>query len=423
MRLLVQNTKSLRGEISINGAKNAVLPIIAASLLCDSSITLSNVPDLIDVHLMSTLLKNLGAEINFIRNKEYKGNHTLKINCSNINKYIASSEIVSRIRASFLILGPMLSRFGKVKTALPGGCNIGNRPINMHISALEKMGAKIEIEGSNITAMVKERLHGKEITFEKVSVGATENIIIAATLADGVTKIYNPAVDPEVLDLIKFLTKMGANISIYNDEIIIKGVERLNGCTHKIIPDRIEAGTYALAAVVTDGELKLKGISLSDIRCIEKELKIIGAKIESTKDGITVFRQSNCINPISVVTNSYPNFPTDMQPQLMSVVCFADGISTIQENIYDNRLTHVSELKKTGANINIERNKATVIGTRKLSGSNFNTKDLRSTAGFILTSLAASGESIINNSNYLCRGYEAMHEKLNLCGANILVLI
>lgn len=436
--LIRNNHKPLIGKIKINGSKNAVLPIMAASLLCSFPITLFNVPNLVDVQIMINLLKNLGAEVRFTHNKSYKANHTLKIDCSNINNHIISHEAASKLRASFLMLGPMLSRFGKAKITLPGGCNIGNRPVDMHIKALEAMGAKIEIDGSNIIATAKRKLQGREITFEKISVGATENIIMAATLAEGITIINNAAIEPEVLDLIDFLKKVGADINVHDNRIIIKGVEKLDGCDHKVIPDRIEAGTYALAAIITGGELKLEGISILDIKCIIHELEAIGTNIEplaainaiqaadtgiQNNDGIVVSRKNSHITPINIETSPYPSFPSDMQPQLMSVMCVADGTSIIEENIFENRFTHANELRKLGAKINIEKNKATVMGVKSLSGANLCATDLRSTAALILASLVAGGETIISNANHLFRGYEAMHEKLNSCGADISVFM
>ncbi|MDX5462430.1 MAG: UDP-N-acetylglucosamine 1-carboxyvinyltransferase [Wolbachia endosymbiont of Tetragnatha montana] len=417
--LVNSNHKSLVGKIKINGSKNAVLPIMAASLLSSSPVILYNVPDLIDVHLMSKLLESLGAKVNFTRNKDYKANHTLEIDCSNINNHVMPYKTANKLRTSFLILGPMLSRFGKARTAFPGGCNIGKRPVDMHIKALEEMGAKIEIDGYNIIATVKEKLRGREITFEKVSVGATENIIMTATLAEGVTTINNAATEPEVLDLIDFLKKMGADIEIDNTKVIITGVEALNGCVHKIIPDRIEAGTYALAAIITGGKLELKGINLSDIRCITNELETIGAMVELYDGGIVISRKNGSIKSANVATDPYPNFPSDMQPQLMSVMCIAGGISVIEENIFENRFAHADELRKLGANISIEKSKATISGIKSLSGANLYATDLRSTAALVLASLVASGETIINNSHHLWRGYEAMDEKLNSCGADI----
>ncbi|WP_264953957.1 UDP-N-acetylglucosamine 1-carboxyvinyltransferase [Wolbachia endosymbiont (group A) of Endotricha flammealis] len=417
--LIRNNYKPLVGKIKINGSKNAVLPIMAASLLSSSQVILHNVPDLIDVHLMSKLLESLGAEVNFMHNKNYKANHTLKIDCSNINNHVMPYKTASKLRTSFLILGPMLSRFGKARTAFPGGCNIGKRPVDMHIKALEEMGAKIEIDGYNIIATVKGKLQGKEITFEKISVGATENVIMAATFAEGVTTINNAATEPEVLDLIDFLKKMGADIEIDNTKVIITGVEALNGCVHKIIPDRIEAGTYALAAIITGGKLELEGINLSDIRCITNELETIGAMVELYDGGIVISRKNGSIKSANVATDPYPNFPSDMQPQLMSAMCIADGISVIEENIFENRFTHADELRKLGANISIEKSKATISGIKSLSGANLYATDLRSTAALVLASLVAGGETIINNSHHLWRGYEAMHEKLNSCGADI----
>ncbi|MDR1139543.1 MAG: UDP-N-acetylglucosamine 1-carboxyvinyltransferase [Rickettsiales bacterium] len=417
--LVRSNHKPLVGKIKVNGSKNAILPIAAASLLSSSSVTLHNVPDLIDVHLMSELLKSLGAKVNFLYNKDYKANHTLEINCSNINNHVIPHKTANKLRASFLMLGPMLSRFGKARTAFPGGCNIGKRPVDMHIKALEKMGAKIEIDGCNIIATVKGKLQGREITFEKISVGATENIIMAATLAEGITIINNAATEPEVLDLIEFLKKMGANIEIGNKKITIKGVETLNGCVHKIISDRIEAGTYALAAIITGGKLMLEGINLSDIRCIANELEAIGAVIEPHGEGIVISRKNGSIKSANAATDSYPNFPSDMQPQLMSAMCVADGISVIEENIFENRFAHADELRKLGANISIEKSKAIINGVKSLSGANLYATDLRSTAALVLASLVASGETTINNSHHLWRGYEAMHEKLNSCGADI----
>ncbi len=417
--LIRNNYKPLVGKIKINGPKNAVLPIMAASLLSSSPVILHNVPDLIDVHLMSKLLESLGAEVNFMHNKNYKANHTLKIDCSNINNHVMPYKTASKLRTSFLILGPMLSRFGKARTAFPGGCNIGKRPVDMHIKALEEMGAKIEIDGYNIIATVKGKLQGKEITFEKISVGATENVIMAATFAEGVTTINNAATEPEVLDLIDFLKKMGADIEIDNTKVVITGVEALNGCVHKIIPDRIEAGTYALAAIITGGKLELEGINLSDIRCITNELETIGAMVELYDGGIVISRKNGSIKSANVATDPYPNFPSDMQPQLMSAMCIADGISVIEENIFENRFTHADELRKLGANISIEKSKATISGIKSLSGANLYATDLRSTAALVLASLVAGGETIINNSHHLWRGYEAMHEKLNSCGADI----
>ncbi len=417
--LIRNNYNPLVGKIKINGSKNAVFPIMAASLLSSSPVILHNVPDLIDVHLMSKLLESLGAEVNFMHNKNYKANHTLKIDCSNINNHVMPYKTASKLRTSFLILGPMLSRFGKARTAFPGGCNIGKRPVDMHIKALEEMGAKIEIDGYNIIATVKGKLQGKEITFEKISVGATENVIMAATFAEGVTTINNAATEPEVLDLIDFLKKMGADIEIDNTKVVITGVEALNGCVHKIIPDRIEAGTYALAAIITGGKLELEGINLSDIRCITNELETIGAMVELYDGGIVISRKNGSIKSANVATDPYPNFPSDMQPQLMSAMCIADGISVIEENIFENRFTHADELRKLGANISIEKSKATISGIKSLSGANLYATDLRSTAALVLASLVAGGETIINNSHHLWRGYEAMHEKLNSCGADI----
>lgn len=414
--------KPLVGKIRINGSKNSVLPIMAASILCNSPVTLYNVPDLVDVHIMSQLLECLGAKVKFIRNKDYNSNHTLEIDCSGINCHIIPYEIASKFRASFLALGPMLSRFGTVKTTLPGGCNIGKRPVDMHISALEKMGAKVEVNGCEVTATVKGKLQGKEITFEKISVGATENIIMAATFAEGTTTINNAAIEPEVNDLIEFLKKANINIKIDNGKITIEGAEELNSCTHKITPDRIEAGTYALAAIITGGELQLEGIDISGIKCITHELDRMGARVESCENGIIISRKNCYIKSVDITTNPYPKFPSDMQPQFMSAMCVAEGISTVEENIFENRFTHVNELKKLGANISIKGNKATVTGLKNLSGSNnLYATDLRSTAALILASLVANGETIINDSHHLCRGYEAMHEKLNSCGADIFV--
>ncbi|MCA4774096.1 UDP-N-acetylglucosamine 1-carboxyvinyltransferase [Wolbachia endosymbiont of Mansonella perstans] len=452
-KILVRNNhKPLVGKIKVNGSKNAILPIAAASLLSSSAVTLHNVPDLIDVHLMSELLKNLGAKVNFMYNKDYKANHTLEINCSNINNHVIPNKTANKLRASFLMLGPMLSRFGKARTAFPGGCNIGKRPVDMHIKALEKMGAKIEIDGCNIIATVKGKLQGREITFEKISVGATENIIMAATLAEGITIINNAATEPEVLDLIEFLKKMGADINIHDNKInlfdvipvyeagiydgsqccatwmtknfakgliTIKGVETLNGCVHKIIPDRIEAGTYALAAIITGGKLMLEGINLSDIRCIANELEAIGAVVELYGKGIAISKKNGSIKSANIITDSYPNFPSDMQPQLMSAMCVADGVSVIEESIFESRFAHSGELRKLGANISIKKSKAVINGVKSLSGANLYATDLRSTAALVLASLVASGETTINNSHHLWRGYEAMHEKLNSCGADI----
>lgn len=419
-KILVRGSnRPLIGEIPINGAKNAILPIMAATMLCNSSITLLNVPDLVDVHYMSTLLKNFGIETNFIYHKSHKSNHALEISCNNIRYNSNRAEIANQLRTSILMLGPMLSRFGKANSLLPGGCNIGERPIDMHIKALRKMGAEIEVKGCNITATAKKRLQGKEIVFEKISVGATENVIMAAVLAEGMTVIHNAATEPEVVNLVEFLNKVGSNISINNNQITIQGVEQLNGCSHSIISDRIEAGTYALAAIITGGALKLQGIDLSHIKCIVNQLTRIGAEIELVENGVMVSRRDDQIKSIDISTNSYPGFPSDMQPQFMSTMCFANGNSEIEENIFDNRFAHVHELKKMGANISLEKNKAIVIGKKELTSTSLNATDLRSAAALILASLTAKGESTIFNPYYLYRGYESMCEKLNMCGAEI----
>ena len=413
-KLLIKGGKKLSGEVVISGSKNASLPIIISSLLFDDSVHFENVPKVRDIFTLINLIKVLGREVEFNEEKEI-----LKISNKNKNKYFAPYSIMRTMRAGVLVLAPLLAKFGKARVSLPGGCSIGARPVNLHLEALKKLGAKINVKNGYIDASAPTGLLGTNIKFPSISVGATESIIIAAVLAKGITKISNAAIEPEIIDLIKFLNKCGADIK-YNSKriIIIKGVNFLYPIRHKIIPDRIEAGTYAIAALITNGKLLIKNVNNDHLENIFSLLRKIGAKIKTFKDSFIIFRKHQ-LKPFKIITKPYPGFPTDMQAQFMALATQIKGSSVINEEIFENRFLHVSELMRMGADIKIKKQKATIIGIKNLNGAEVMATDLRASVSLVLAALSAKGITTINRIYHLDRGYSKLEKKLNLCGANI----
>tara|TARA_B110000003_G_scaffold75512_1_gene77094 strand:+ start:164 stop:1417 length:1254 start_codon:yes stop_codon:yes gene_type:complete len=405
--------KALEGTIKISGSKNAALPVLVASLLTNEISEIRNVPDLVDIFTMKELLISLGIKV--------KKNNNLFIlePLKNISTH-ADYELVRKMRASVLVLGPLLARFGEAEVSLPGGCAIGSRPVDIHISALIKMGAKIDIQDGYIKAKVPGgRLQGADITFSKVSVGATENIIMAASLAKGKTIIRNAALEPEIDDLIDVLTKMGANIIRPNmNTIEVIGVNYLKGFIHSVMPDRIEAGTYAMAAVITSGKIKLLNAEEKYLITVLSYLRKAGALIKYDTNSIEIEGPS-IIKSANLKTEVYPGFPTDLQAQAMALMTIAKGNSIIEESIFENRFMHIAELVRFGADISVEGVKAYIKGCDSLNGAQVMATDLRASSSLILAGLKAEGETIINRVYHLDRGYEKLEQKLSLCGARI----
>ena len=412
-KIAILGGKVLEGTIKISGSKNAALPLLTSCLLTKEICKISNVPDLVDVFTMKELLVSLGVNIT-----QKHSSFILEPN-NNISTH-ADYELVRKMRASVLVLGPLLARFGEAEVSLPGGCAIGSRPIDIHISALIKMGARIDIQDGYIQAKVPEgRLVGADITFPKVSVGATENIIMAASLAKGKTIIRNAALEPEIDDLICALVKMGANINRLNRNTIeILGVNYLKGFVHNVMPDRIEAGTYAMAAVITSGKIKLLNAEEKYLKNVLSYLKKAGALIRTYSDSIEI-EGPNKIKNVNIKTEVYPGFPTDLQAQAMAVMSIANGKSIIEESIFENRFMHIAELVRFGADIRIKGVKAYINGCDILNGAQVMATDLRASSSLILAGLKAEGETIISRVYHLDRGYENLEQKLSLCGARI----
>ena len=408
------------------GAKNAALPLMVASILTDEKLTLTNIPHVSDISTMANLLVNLGIEVQLDGMDKDFGNQGRAVifDAKNISNPVAPYELVRKMRASIFILGPLLARLGKAKVSLPGGCAIGTRPVDLHLKAMEKLGAKIELTGGYVDASVDGRLRGAEINFEKVSVGATENTLMAATLAEGETIINNAACEPEIIDLAKCLTAMGAKIQgAGTPQIRIQGVDKLHAARHRIIADRIEAGTYAVAAGITGGRLILQGVEMWILGGFREELEKAGLKlVQISPYEVEVTRLSDVIHPVSISTHPFPGFATDMQAQFMSLMAVADGASTIEETIFENRFMHVMELVRMGANIESHGNLAVVKGVKKLTGAEVMATDLRASVSLVLAGLVADGETVINRLYHLERGYERLAEKLIACGADIKIL-
>ena len=415
-KLVIQGGKKLYGTINISGSKNASLPILAASLLIDEVVTLKNIPNVKDILTMIVLLENIGKKIEFSAAK-----NEVKIYPQKIKKLEAPYNLVKTMRAGVLVLGPLISKYGYAKVSLPGGCAIGSRPVDLHIEALKKMGAKIKIDNGYILAEVAEKLKATNFKFPSVSVGATENLIMASVLCEGKTLIKNIAIEPEILDLIDFLNHSGAKI-LFNSKrsITIEGVDRLRGVSYSIIPDRIEAGTYAIASLITNGKITLNKINKDIMKNIFDVLKKAGAQLDFKKtNSVTVSRKK--IKSLNVKTLPYPGFPTDMQAQLMSLLCLSKGKSVIKEDIFENRFLHVPELQRLGANIKIKNQSAHIVGIEKLKGAEVMATDLRASVSLVLAGLVAQGTTTINRVYHLERGYENLVGKLKKCGAKIVL--
>lgn len=414
----------INGIIPISGAKNAALPLMAACLLTEETLTLSNLPYLADIVTMANLLAQHGVTLNMQGSGKQTGEglsvgRIVSLRADNVNNLTAPYELVRTMRASVLVLGPLLARFGAAKVSLPGGCAIGTRPIDLHLSALEKMGAEIELRDGYIHAKVANRLRGAVITFEKVSVGATENILMAACLAEGETILKNAAFEPEVTDLAHCLQAMGAQIEgVGTSELRITGVEKLNGCNYSVIADRIEAGSFAAAAAITGGDVELIGARADIMGSVIEAFANAGVSISETADGLRV-RGNGRIQGTDILTAPYGGFPTDMQAQMMAMLCMANGASMITETIFENRYMHVPELARMGANITVHGSSAMVRGVSSLRGAEVMATDLRASVSLVIAALAAEGETLIHRVYHLDRGYERLEEKLIRCGANI----
>jgi len=409
-KIIVENSPALRGTVKISGAKNSVLPIIAASLLSYGEVFIDDVPELKDVNVMIELIKFLGAHCTFKNGK-------LKINVD-IKDVEAPYELVKKMRASFLVMGPILAKLGHAKISLPGGCAIGTRPIDLHLKGFQTLGAQIDIGHGYVEARAK-RLVGKKVYLDFPSVGATENIMMAAVFADGITTIENAAEEPEVVDLANFLNKMGANIKgAGTDTIRIEGVKELKGTEHTVIPDRIEAGTYMVAAAMTGGDVLIENVIVDHIKPIIAKLTECGIDVFEEGTGVRVKGMRN-YKAVDVKTLPYPGFPTDMQAQMMAMMAGAKGTSVIIETVFENRFMHVDELKRMGADIKIEGRTAVVTGIDHLSGAEVKATDLRAGAALILAGLIAEGKTIINDVHHIDRGYVNIEEKLKNLGAII----
>jgi UDP-N-acetylglucosamine 1-carboxyvinyltransferase len=415
-KLLIKGGTSLKGEISCSGAKNAALPMIAATILSDEDIILKNLPYLQDITTMFELLGSMGADILLNENMDFT------IATNNLKEKEARYELVKTMRASILVLGPLVAKYGEAKIALPGGCAIGSRPVNYHLDALEQLGATITLKNGYIEASAK-KLIGSKIKFDGITVTGTENIMMAACLAEGTTTLTNVAKEPEIIDLAEFLNKMGAKISgAGSDEITIEGVERLHGTDHSVPADRIEAGTYLVAAAVTKGEIKINGINPNRLIKVLDKLIETGAKVETSKDSISLTMNEDKPKPVDITTAPFPEFPTDMQAQFSVINALANGVSNIYETVFENRFMHVQELNRMGCNMKINGNQAVIEGVDSLYGAEVMATDLRASASLILAGLCAKGETKVDRIYHIDRGYERIEEKLNYLGANIIRL-
>ena len=414
-KLKIEGGYPLDGTIKISGAKNAALPLITATILTKDTVTFENVPQLQDIESLVALMEDIGAKIN-------RDNATMVIDNSNITSTTAPYELVRKMRASILVLGPLLARYSSAKVSLPGGCAIGTRPVDLHIEALRQMGAEIELKDGYIHAEVpKGRLEGAQIVFAKKSVGATENLLMAACLAEGTTTLSNAAQEPEITDLAECLIGMGAKITgLGTDTLEIVGVEELSGTTHTVIPDRIETGTYAIAAAMTGGRVRLENTRLDLLDALTPVLQMAGVDITEEDNGdITVERKTNRLNAVDITTEPYPGFPTDLQAQLMAMLTIAEGAGMVKETIFENRFMHVPELARMGADITIHGSSALVRGVTHLKGAEVMATDLRASVSLILAGLVADGTTVINRIYHLDRGYEDLENKLGACGAKL----
>ena len=412
-KFLISGGTKLEGDVRISGAKNAALPLLAAMILADSPITLTNVPNLKDVNTLVKLIAGLGITM------EYQGD-TVKADTSTLSNQFAPYELVKTMRASILVLGPLLARYGNAQVSLPGGCAIGSRPVDQHLKALEALGAHIEVENGYVHATVDGRLKGADITFDMVTVGGTENILMAAVLAEGVTTLRNAAREPEITDLANMLVKMGAKIDgIDTDTLIITGVESLHGCEYAVVADRIETGSYLAAAAITGGRVKTTHTDPSLLESVLEKFEEMGAEVTRGDDWIELDMQGKRPKAVSFRTLPHPEFPTDMQAQLMAVNVIGRGFATISETIFENRFMHVPELARMGANIQVEGNDAVVTGVETLQAAPVMATDLRASFSLVLAALVAEGDTLIDRIYHIDRGYENIEQKLQSLGANI----
>ena len=418
----IRGGRKLEGKIRIGGAKNAALPLMAASLLTSETLNLSNIPDLADITTMLQLLKELGVqESSGINTSNADGDKTLlTLEALEPEKKVAPYDLVRRMRASILVLGPLLARWGKARVSLPGGCAIGTRPVDLHLKGFEMMGAEIELKEGYIKAQAPNGLIGANVVFPTVSVGATENILMAATLADGKTTISNAAREPEIADLANCLKAMGAKIEgIGSDTLLIEGTNKLHSANHSVLPDRIETATYAVAAAITGGDIELTGTRTDLVKSILDVLVKTGSEVIESDKGVRVKNILGKIKGIDIMTEPYPGFPTDMQAQIMALLAISNGASMITETIFENRFMHVPELCRMGADINVHGSSAIVRGVNKLFGAELMATDLRASVCLVLAALAAEGVTTLNRVYHLDRGYERLEEKLSECGADI----
>jgi UDP-N-acetylglucosamine 1-carboxyvinyltransferase len=421
-RIRIRGGRPLHGVIAIGGAKNAALPLMVACLLTDETLTLGNLPHVVDISTLANLLRQHGVDL-ALDGEAANGGTTgraLSLTAGEITNTTAPYDLVRKMRASVLVLGPLLARAGEAKVSLPGGCAIGNRPVDLHLSALEQMGAEIELADGYIVAQAPHGLKGAEIQFSTISVGATQNILMAACLADGVTVLTNAAREPEVCDLAHCLVAMGAKIEgIGGDRLEIVGVPRLRGTEYTVLADRIEAGTYAMAAAITGGDVELDGADLETLTAVAQKLDEAGVLLESTEGGVRVRRANGNVRGTDVMTQPYPGFATDLQAQFMTLMSVADGAAMITESIFENRFMHVPELTRMGADITVHGASALVRGVPKLIGAPVMATDLRASVSLVLAGLAAEGETVVSRVYHLDRGYERLEEKLAACGADI----
>ncbi len=413
--ILVRGGAELRGEIPIAGAKNACLTLMPATLLTDGPLTLTNAPRLSDIRTMTVLLQSLGAEVQALQ-----GGRVLALSSHDLTSHRADYDIVRKMRASILVLGPLLARHGTAVVSLPGGCAIGARPVDLHLKALEALGASLDLREGYVHATANGGLKGAVIEFPFVSVGATENALMAATLAKGTTEIRNAAREPEIVDLARCLRAMGARIEGEGTgTITVEGVTDLHGATHQVVTDRIELGTYMLAPAITGGEVECLGGRIELVAAFAEKLDAAGVTVEETPRGIRVARKNGRIRAVNVETAPFPGFPTDLQAQIMALLCTAEGVSRLEERIFENRFMHAPELMRMGARIDVHGGTATVTGVERLKGAPVMATDLRASVSLILAGLAAEGETVVNRVYHLDRGYERVEEKLGACGAFI----
>ena len=413
-KYIVHGGTPLKGEIEISGAKNAAVAMIPAALLVEGVCRIENMPHISDTDMLLTIISELGAKVRFVRNS------TVEIDCTNVSFHDAPFDLMRKIRASYYLIGAMLGRFGVSKTTMPGGCNFGERPIDQHIKGMEALGADVAVEHGFVYAAARDgRLHGSKVYLDKVSVGATMNIILAAVLASGRTIIENAAREPRIVDLANFLNSMGADVrGAGTDTVKIYGVDKLHGGTYAVIPDQIEAGTYMVAAAATHGEVLVKNIIPKHLECIADKLRETGTIVQMYEDSVLV-RNTGNIRKTNIKTMPYPGFPTDMQPQMAALLAQADGTSVITEGIYDNRFKYAQEMRKMGADIHVDGKVCVIQGRKRLTGAPVLACDLRAGAAMVIAALCAEGESVIDDVHFIERGYEDFVSKLQHLGADI----